>query len=555
MEIMKFYSPTLLLKQVLFLYLMLFSAMGFATTYTFTGSGDWAISGNWSGGAIPPITLPSGDSVIINGTGACIFDEPYGPDNQFYMYGTLVINASKTLTMTYGKIYLNLGILTVLGTLDIDDYEGVYYNNGTVNVSGTVNVGTSNGLYSNNLSGTVNILAGGAINAINGGSVFFKGSVSVEAGGTLSTSSGGQVTLYQCTLTNNDTLTNAAGCTFYRQSSSATINNLGTFTNNGTISGSTTGTFITGTGTINGSGSIGMRHTNSASATLSPGNSVGCMTIDGDFVNEGILEIELADGVACTNFDQVQVINGNAATVGGTINITFPGNLPYTRTFAIVTATGTKTDNSPTITWPAGISGSGSFVGNEYQVSFALLPVELVDFSGKLQQNNQVHLNWSTASEKNNDYFEIQRSNDASHWAEIGRIAGNGSSLEMHAYSFIDGLPQPGTNYYRLKQVDFDGRHEFSEVVSVELNEGSGNIQFWPNPSPGVARLYVDADALGAAKFSLYNSTGTLVEETVLTLDGEHLNFDFDFTNIPFGIYVAVLSTDSQYWTQRLAVY
>ena len=86
-----------------------------------------------------------------------------------------------------------------------------------------------------------------------------------------------------------------------------------------------------------------------------------------------------------------------------------------------------------------------------------VLPVELVDFAGKAQDDNTVLLSWSTASELHNDYFEVMRSTDAIDWETIGKVNGNGNSNQLISYQFIDNHPKDNINYYRLKQVDNTG--------------------------------------------------------------------------------------------------
>lgn len=96
------------------------------------------------------------------------------------------------------------------------------------------------------------------------------------------------------------------------------------------------------------------------------------------------------------------------------------------------------------------------------------LPVELISFNAFVK-NNCVSLEWYTATELNNDYFVIEKSGDASSFEEIGRVTGAGTSSEIHQYTFTDPDLHSGIFFYRLKQVDYDGKYEFSSVVSVEF--------------------------------------------------------------------------------------
>ena len=95
---------------------------------------------------------------------------------------------------------------------------------------------------------------------------------------------------------------------------------------------------------------------------------------------------------------------------------------------------------------------------------FQVLPVELLSFEG-FSQKNSIFLDWSTATEINNDGFYIERSSDIENWEDIDFINGNGTSLEKQFYQYEDQSPLFGANYYRLKQMDFDGKYEYSNCL------------------------------------------------------------------------------------------
>ena len=113
------------------------------------------------------------------------------------------------------------------------------------------------------------------------------------------------------------------------------------------------------------------------------------------------------------------------------------------------------------------------------------LPIELVDFRGKYI-NNQSVLSWVTASEKNNDYFVLERSEDAREFTQIGKVDGAGNSNSFLNYQFIDAKPINQVAYYRLKQVDFDGQYSYSQVIALRNNQKlNTEIKAYPNPSNG----------------------------------------------------------------------
>ena len=115
------------------------------------------------------------------------------------------------------------------------------------------------------------------------------------------------------------------------------------------------------------------------------------------------------------------------------------------------------------------------------------LPVELITFEANAQ-NNKVLLNWRTATELNNDYFEIQHSIDNTNWKVLGNMAGNGTTNIVHDYSYTHQKPNNGINYYRLKQIDFDGKFSFSNIVTANI-ANSDDIKIFPNPTNGLVNI------------------------------------------------------------------
>jgi hypothetical protein len=100
----------------------------------------------------------------------------------------------------------------------------------------------------------------------------------------------------------------------------------------------------------------------------------------------------------------------------------------------------------------------------------AVLPVELIEFKA-IATPDASTLKFTTASESNNSHFEIERSADSRNFTKIGEITGAGTTHQTHVYQFIDERPMKGINYYRLKQVDFDGSIDYSKVVSIRFGK------------------------------------------------------------------------------------
>lgn len=109
------------------------------------------------------------------------------------------------------------------------------------------------------------------------------------------------------------------------------------------------------------------------------------------------------------------------------------------------------------------------------------LPIELFSFTAKIQ-SEKVLLQWSTASEVNNDYFTLERSHNAIDFENIGVVNGAGTYGMSSSYSFMDEHPADGLNYYRLKQTDYDGQFTYSAVVVIDVGTNQSALVAYPNP-------------------------------------------------------------------------
>ena len=100
---------------------------------------------------------------------------------------------------------------------------------------------------------------------------------------------------------------------------------------------------------------------------------------------------------------------------------------------------------------------------------------------------NFVQLTWETASEQNNDFFTIEHSPDGVDFYELAQIPGSGTTSTVNTYSYVDEHPYYGLSYYRLKQTDFDGKFEYSNIIAVQvLSEGDPDeidFEMYPNPT------------------------------------------------------------------------
>ena len=176
------------------------------------------------------------------------------------------------------------------------------------------------------------------------------------------------------------------------------------------------------------------------------------------------------------------------------------------------------------------------------QVTFVFnsitLPVELVRFDAKA--NGRVaDLTWLTASERNSAWFVIERSTDGHDFRAIGKVAAAGTTTAVHSYAWTDEAPATGLNYYRLRQLDDDGRAELSNVQAVRFGASVvAPATVWPNPFTD--RLQVDLSAYAAetVTLTLTDASGRRVRQ--LELVGGAVSA-VAFGELPAGTYVAQL--------------
>ena len=136
------------------------------------------------------------------------------------------------------------------------------------------------------------------------------------------------------------------------------------------------------------------------------------------------------------------------------------------------------------------------------------LPVTLLDFFARIE-NTKVKLSWKTASEFNNDHFEIERSKEGAGFSKVGEIAGRGNSTGLQQYIFYDEQPIAGKAFYRLKQVDIDGRFEYSNIQSV-LSDDRRSVVFFPNPvyGSGIINIYLNKPVRRQMKILIHDMSG-----------------------------------------------
>ena len=188
-----------------------------------------------------------------------------------------------------------------------------------------------------------------------------------------------------------------------------------------------------------------------------------------------------------------------------------------------------------------GVQGNFSVVNLTYDDP---IPVELTSFTASASGNN-VMLNWSTASETNNQGFDVQRKALNSEFESIGFVGGAGTTTESRNYSFTDEVAN-GMYSYRLKQIDFDGTFEYSSEIEVDVNIPAVYAleQNYPNPFNPSTNINFSIASEGFVKLAVYNTLGqevmTLVNEVMES--GTH-SVTFDASSLTSGAYFYKLET------------
>jgi hypothetical protein len=185
------------------------------------------------------------------------------------------------------------------------------------------------------------------------------------------------------------------------------------------------------------------------------------------------------------------------------------------------------------------IDGNAGAISNLYITGIegmpVILAVELISFHAQCVENG-VELNWKTLSEKNNDYFIIDYSNDGKNWREIGRKNGRGNTKSLNDYShLIDSYISKG--YFRLSQVNYDGEKNILKTIAFTNCLNNAELSIIPNPSKGTVYL-LDIDKFDVKSIIVSDNMGNLVYSKD---EINEKDIVMDLTNLKQGIYIATI--------------
>ncbi len=254
-------------------------------------------------------------------------------------------------------------------------------------------------------------------------------------------------------------------------------------------------------------------------------NALFIFQIGGAYSTNASSEVFLINGALAANV--FWIVNGAVPMAAGTI---MRGTIIANNAAISMGAGGLLEGRMLSTTGAVSIYGSVAFINPG---TVFVLPIGLKSFTGVCDKQG-VLLNWTTATESNNNYFTVERSAQQNNWQDIETVEGTGNSSLVHSYTFTDGMPIGSISYYRLKQTDFDGNSNYGSTIQVEKCGGnvSENLMLYPNPSStGKFDLLFTGDKSQVLSTEIFNALGQKVS------DATGFQSTLDLSNKANGVY------------------
>ncbi|MFN3560722.1 MAG: T9SS type A sorting domain-containing protein [Chloroherpetonaceae bacterium] len=302
--------------------------------------------------------------------------------------------------------------------------------------------------------------------------------------------------------------------------------------------------WIAKTGGIPASQNLGTASTTATSNSAGSVLSAGAATF--------ALNNQTASDIRTTNtgFEIRFTLSALGATSAGDVRVfaVIVGvNNPYFSNVLVPGTAGANLGFDPNFTSPpSGYTGP-------FHTNPVALPVELTSFNAQVL-NNGVRLTWTTASEVNNSGFEVQRSNDQANWTALGFVRGAGTTTEAQSYSFTDAQAS-GRVFYRLKQIDFDGQFEYSNVIEVNvgLPKQFALDQNYPNPFNPTTTIAYQLPTAGNVSLKVFDMLG---KEVATLVNGRQeagsYTVNFNANQLSSGVYFYRLQAGNFVQTRKM---
>ncbi len=244
----------------------------------------------------------------------------------------------------------------------------------------------------------------------------------------------------------------------------------------------------------------------------------------------------------CTAGASLPVIQAVVTGTTGSPTYLWTGGTGISSSTALTTSVNAAPSTNTTYTFTAtnGAPSAGCTQTAAIQVNAvncSLLPIELISFNAN-RKSGIVNLNWKTASEKNNDYFSVERSLDGFNFEEIEKIKGAADSYKILSYDAIDENPLNEISYYRLKQVDFNGQMRYSDIVSVDADNSKATIgNIAPNPTASSVNFDFYTSVTGELNYEIMDLTGRVLISKSQLLENGYTKLSVLMNDLPNGIY------------------
>ncbi len=487
-----------------------------AQTWEGDVSSNWNDPLNWSGNTLPL----DGDDVFID------------PDN----YTTAPIMTANSL-FEIDDLFIENGGVFIITAGDLVVRDDIFVDNATFTISGgTLDVDEITG----NNNGNINLL---------GGIVTMSNDLDANSGSTFTIST----TVTQTT--GGEDLNIGNNATFIIQAGA-------------NITGFDDVDFDSDGGTLNMTGGIlsidddfkfadGDDNTVTVSGgTLDIGDDVEIETDNNQITFNGTADVNVGGQF---EFGSNGGGSGNDATnsnvtVGGNATLDVTGDINFyeggsgSNSFLNVEGSGTVTTSSIDDLGSVNITESGT-VNNGGTV----LPVELLFFRG-LEENGIVTLLWNTATELNNDFFEVLHSRNGIDFVAIAKIDGNGTTSGLSEYKFLD-KQAAASNFYQLRQVDFDGAEEFFDIIKVDVSSEVNHISVYPNPINAYTKLSIRSseNMMNGTSIGIYSLEGKKVFSKII--EEQFPRNIIELTpSLPKGNYVLRIENSNLMTTKQIVI-
>lgn len=202
-----------------------------------------------------------------------------------------------------------------------------------------------------------------------------------------------------------------------------------------------------------------------------------------------------------------------------------------------------------------GLSGFSKFTLDGVNAGGTILPVTWLYLKATPVENSYIRLDWATASERNNNGFEIERSTDAKNYSKIDFVSGNGTTTAVSDYTYNDLTVEQGiTYYYRLRQIDYNGNADYSNIVSAKLiGEATADVALYPNPVKDILTANL-INMKGEIVTSVYNALGQIVISNAFVNDANIYLYNIDLAALANGNYTIVVKANNDIITKKVIV-